>query len=153
MAEEERPPDTRLGVIRAWLEQYRRYPYRLYQLKRDWEGGEPGAIAEALFICMELDLPPPQWLRDAITKAYTNGEWNNSLRKKQARGPQKSDDRIALEGRVSFLVGQRVQRGESLNDDLFAAVGHEIGLEDDHPELIRKMYYAFKNYVQPLKWK
>jgi hypothetical protein len=151
MAEEaERPdPDTRLGAIRARLEQHGRYPYRLYQLKTDWESGEPGAIAEALFICMELDLPPPQWLRDATTKAYTNGKWNNSLRKVEARGPKKSDDRIFLEGCVFILVGERILLGEKLNDDLFAAVGNEIGLEGDRPELVRKMYYAAKNYQPP----
>lgn len=117
-------------------------------LKRDFESGNKSALLHALYVCLELRRPIPEWLRHAFLEVFESVEryeirtWEQVFGKPVPKGthlkPRKRDAVLPL---IIIENVEALKRAGRKVDkkDLFKEVGKEWGINATRAT---EIYYA-----------
>lgn len=101
------------------------------------------ALIQSMAVCVKMDIPWPQWVKDGFLDAYSKaaGSWDEVFgrplppRKKASK--KQHWDKFQL--RVFRLVRERnTKKNEPIDEVLFEKVGKKIGISGSNA---REMYY------------
>ncbi len=109
---------------------------RIAEERKNFDGGEKMALLAAIRDCACYDLPMPEWVSRAFIRAYDqvlscrSDSWDEVFGRPYKKGAHLSRMRQARinRGAVWLEVKRAVQRGESINTDLFERIGARIGI-------------------------
>jgi hypothetical protein len=140
-----------------------------FEMQDDWKtkvgsryaAGEKGILLYVLAVCADSKLPHelPDWAKQALTDAwdrYSDGtleSWDEIFGKPFLGKRRGSSDRAvaARQLKVWTEVRRRVYQGQSLGDDLFEAVGRDLGIGGK--STVNRIYYEVEQLNRAFKAK
>ena len=111
-------------------------------LKRDFESGNKSALLYALYGCLELKRPIPEWARAALLEACEAVErfeiksWDDVFGRPLPKGMHLEKER--RNARLRPLIIERVRKAETIDKALFEEIGESLGISGT---LASNLYY------------
>jgi hypothetical protein len=116
-------------------------------LKRQFEAGDKAVLLDAIYTCLELRRPMPEWLQVAFRHAYEAAErfkirsWDETFGRPVPKGthlrPRKRDAELPL---IIVEHVEALKRAKwKVDKDLFKQVGKEWGINATRAS---EIYYA-----------
>jgi hypothetical protein len=98
-------------------------------------GKDPGAVLQAIFICLQRDLPIPDWASGEFRRAYAKGSHGQLKSWDEVFGRPRTADqyrrwwqRVSVPQKVWGAVAEAKGRKVPIDDKLFEKIGRDLGL-------------------------
>jgi hypothetical protein len=117
-------------------------------LKRQFEDGDKSVLLSAIYWCLELKRPMPEWLRVAFLDAYEAAErfrsWDEVFGRPVAKGAHLKPKRNA---QLSWTIVERVEamkaKGWKVDKELFDQVARDLKIKG-----VKGTYYAERGHFR-----
>jgi hypothetical protein len=122
--------------------------------KQRYDGGDRGAVLEALYFCLSCREQVPDWVTHAFCRAYAEvigaraGSWDSVFGKPWKKGThlKKARERKDLEFKVWISVCALHRVGMPIDELIFQTVGEDL---ECGARQVKEMYYEIERAFQP----